>query len=118
MRNKYTRIVLILITSFVLFFFFIFKKEEVSHYIDVNKTSEEYTFIENIEQESCLQCHQNTKGYSKHHNPERIGCASCHLGNTNTTNKEESHKGMVLIPGNLSDAKQTCGKCHPSVAKH
>ena len=72
-----------------------------------------YKTIPNLEKESCLQCHTNTKGYSKYHNPDVIGCASCHLGNTNTTNKELSHNGMVLIPGNLSDAKETCGKCHP-----
>mgnify|MGYP001814011860 CR=1 FL=1 len=79
-------------------------------YVKVN----EYTKIENIAQESCLECHQNTKGYSNYHNPELIGCISCHLGNPNTLDKEDSHKGMVLIPGNLSDAKVTCGVCHPN----
>jgi len=64
--------------------------------------------------ESCIQCHSNTKGYSLYHNPELIGCASCHLGNTSSLNKDGAHQGMVLIPGNLSDAKETCGKCHPN----
>ncbi|MFI1773352.1 hypothetical protein [Thalassobellus citreus] len=64
--------------------------------------------------ESCLQCHQNTKGYSKYHDPSIIGCASCHLGNTISIDKGEAHEGMILIPGNLSDAKNTCGKCHSS----
>ena len=73
-----------------------------------------YVSTEISKTESCLQCHQNTKGYSKHHNPEYIGCASCHLGNVASFNKEEAHKNMILIPGNLSDAKQTCGKCHPN----
>ncbi|WP_111709186.1 hypothetical protein [Lutibacter citreus] len=74
---------------------------------------ENYTIIENNLKESCLKCHENTKGYSKYHNPDLIGCSSCHLGNTTTNDKAESHKGMVLIPGNLNDAGQTCGKCHP-----
>jgi len=74
----------------------------------------EYSKIEAVSSESCLQCHQNTKGYSQYHNPELIGCASCHLGNVTSTDKDESHKGMVLIPGNLADAKETCGKCHPN----
>lgn len=74
----------------------------------------EYTKIEVLGKESCLECHQNTKGYSSYHNPELIGCISCHLGNPNTSNKEDSHKGMVLIPGNLSDASETCGTCHPN----
>lgn len=77
-------------------------------------SEETYVEIEQTNSESCLQCHQNTKGYSSYHNPDLIGCASCHLGNTISTDKDESHKGMVLIPGNLSDAKETCGKCHPN----
>ncbi|WMI69033.1 hypothetical protein [Mangrovimonas sp. YM274] len=64
------------------------------------------------EGESCMQCHQQTKGFSEYHNPKLIGCANCHLGNTSSFNKEEAHKGMVLIPGNLADAQKTCGKCH------
>ncbi|WP_397445775.1 hypothetical protein [Polaribacter sp. R77954] len=64
--------------------------------------------------ESCFLCHQNTKGYSPHHNPKYIGCVSCHLGNAGSSDKELAHKNMVLIPGNLSDAKQTCGTCHRS----
>lgn len=64
------------------------------------------------EAESCLQCHKDTKGFSEYHNPNLIGCTSCHLGNAKSFNKGEAHEGMVLIPGNLSDAKQTCGKCH------
>ena len=70
--------------------------------------------VESSSKETCLNCHINTSGYSSYHNPELIGCASCHLGNTISTDKEESHKGMILIPGNLSDAKETCGKCHPN----
>ena len=33
-------------------------------------------------QESCLDCHSGTRGYSSFHNPEHIGCTSCHLGNS------------------------------------
>ena len=73
-----------------------------------------YKKIENSPKESCIQCHQDTKGYSAYHNPKLIGCASCHLGNTTSMNKDESHKGMILIPGNLSNATKTCGKCHPN----
>ncbi|WNH10788.1 hypothetical protein [Thalassobellus suaedae] len=73
-----------------------------------------YVNTEISSSESCIQCHQNTKGYSKYHNPEFIGCASCHLGNTISNNKKEAHNGMILIPGNLSDAKNTCGTCHSS----
>jgi len=78
-------------------------------------TSEtEYISTKSINDESCLQCHNNMQGFSKYHDPKLIGCYTCHLGNINTTNKDEAHIGMVLIPGNLIDAKQTCGKCHPN----
>ena len=52
--------------------------------------------VESSSKETCLNCHINTSGYSSYHNPELIGCASCHLGNTISTDKEESHKGMIL----------------------
>lgn len=71
-----------------------------------------YKKIEFSVSESCLQCHQNTKGYSEYHDPDIIGCASCHLGDVASLDKEKAHKGLILIPGNLSDAKETCGKCH------
>ncbi|MFD1294462.1 hypothetical protein ACFQ5N_11500 [Lutibacter holmesii] len=77
-------------------------------------SQEHYTTLDTTSKESCLQCHQNTKGYSSYHNPDLIGCASCHLGNASEIEKDASHKGMVLIPGNLNDAKETCGKCHPN----
>lgn len=64
--------------------------------------------------ETCMQCHEQKKGFSKFHDPENIGCAICHLGDPNSADKEESHHGLVRIPGNLSDAAQTCGTCHPN----
>jgi len=67
-----------------------------------------------LNSESCFACHKMTKGFSNYHNPELIGCASCHLGNIEAFDKEEAHRGMILIPGNLSDAKETCGTCHPN----
>lgn len=66
--------------------------------------------------EGCLNCHE-IEGLSTYHNPEKIGCFSCHRGNVYTLNKTSAHKGMVLIPGNLSNAKLTCGnsRCHPDL---
>ena len=81
-----------------------------------SKNNSKYSKI-NSDTESCSQCHQNTKGYSAYHNPELIGCTSCHLGNKTALNKEEAHNGMILIPGNLVDAKKTCGKCHQEELK-
>ena len=53
-------------------------------------------------------------GFSRFHDPKVIGCASCHLGNIHSKHKNIAHKGMVLIPGNLQNASQTCAttNCH------
>ena len=75
-----------------------------------------YTSL-NLPAESCMTCHKNTKGYSVYHNPEIIGCVSCHLGDSDNLTTEGAHKNMVLIPGNLSDAQETCGVCHPNELK-
>lgn len=80
--------------------------------VSCKQEGHEYQAINNTE--SCISCHSDMTGFSKSHDPERIGCASCHLGNVNSTDKMESHKGMVLFPGNLQNASKTCStsKCH------
>ncbi len=67
--------------------------------------------------EGCMFCHEKTSGFSPAHNPEVIGCASCHKGDVFTLDKSSAHKGMILIPGNLKTSKETCGtpRCHPDV---
>jgi hypothetical protein len=67
--------------------------------------------------EGCLNCHDEVEGLVAAHNPQVIGCASCHLGNTLSLVKEVAHQGMVLIPGNLAIADRTCGTtgCHGEI---
>lgn len=67
----------------------------------------------------CVDCHDEMTGFEKSHSPEIVGCNACHLGNPNTSIKSLAHKGMVLIPGNLSDANKTCGvtNCHPGISE-
>jgi len=67
--------------------------------------------------ESCLICHGKMKGFSPAHNPLALGCVSCHGGNSFSSNKEQAHVGMTLIPGNLDDANRSCGttNCHPDI---
>ncbi|MBK8943867.1 MAG: hypothetical protein IPM32_01230 [Ignavibacteriae bacterium] len=69
--------------------------------------------------ESCVHCHGDVKGFSEFHNPQKIGCSSCHLGNVKEKDKNLAHAGMIKIPGNLENAKQTCGKvnCHPGISE-
>ncbi len=71
----------------------------------------------NGRQESCLLCHHNTDGFSTSHDPKIMGCYSCHGGNPFSMNEREAHKGMMLIPGNLSVAGRSCGttNCHPDI---
>ena len=65
----------------------------------------------------CVECHNEMTGFEESHSPDKVGCNACHLGNPNTTNKNIAHKGIILIPGNLSDASRTCGVvgCHPGI---
>ena len=79
---------------------------------NVNSVEKENYSTINVERETCQNCHIQNTGFSEYHNPELIGCVSCHLGNPNADTTEESHKNMVLIPGNLSNADATCGTCH------
>jgi len=69
--------------------------------------------------ESCIQCHGEVKGFSPYHNPQKIGCSSCHLGDTSVKTKLEAHYGMIRIPGNLNSANQSCGQvnCHPGISE-
>ncbi len=115
MRIKYFKVFFFGVLALTIFIFLILKNEKFFSNFEVDNTN--YIKVLPQSKESCLQCHQNTTGYSQYHNPKLIGCASCHLGNPKSLSKEESHKNMVLIPGNLSDAKQTCGKCHQEELK-
>jgi hypothetical protein len=81
--------------------------------IGCKNTDQGYQVI-SASKESCLSCHSKMTGFSRFHDPKTIGCASCHLGNIHSNNKNEAHKGIVLIPGNLQNASQTCAtaNCH------
>ncbi len=67
--------------------------------------------------ESCIICHDDVIGFTSSHNPQAIGCYSCHGGNPFDGNKNGAHEGMLLIPGNYTDADRSCGtaSCHPDI---
>ncbi|WP_347838864.1 cytochrome b N-terminal domain-containing protein [uncultured Draconibacterium sp.] len=69
--------------------------------------------------EACLACHTETHGLVDSHSPEAIGCVSCHGGNPFATAKKQAHQNMILIPGNLATARQSCGttQCHPEIVE-
>lgn len=89
----------------------------IAVYFAANLLSDKY-FI-NRTFNGCVDCHDEMTGFEESHSPEKMGCNACHLGNPNTTNKDFAHKGMILIPGNLSDVNKTCGVpgCHPGIAE-
>jgi len=84
--------------------------------IGCNEPNKGYYMLANGESESCVACHEKTTGFSQYHDPTKIGCSACHLGNIKETDKDKSHAGMIKIPGNLNNAAQTCSsaECHQS----
>lgn len=64
----------------------------------------------------CVSCHSDVIGMGEVHS--QIGCATCHFGNSQSSIKEEAHKGMVLIPGNASNMEKACGTCHNEAVKN
>lgn len=102
MKPIYRNTLLIILSFFIVYF--------AANYLSEN-------FFINRSFNGCVECHDDMTGFTEAHSPEKVGCDACHLGNSKTTNKDFAHKGMILIPGNLSDAKQTCGVigCHPGI---
>ena len=94
-----------LVLAGYIFFHFVLADNEIT-----SSDLSEYSKIAN--KEKCLNCHSEMTGFSQYHDPKKIGCVSCHLGNAESDDKEISHHNMVLIPGNLKDVENTCGKCH------
>jgi hypothetical protein len=113
MKKIIPLLIILLISSLVLLYFVIVS--------DVKEETPKGNVIATLDllSESCIKCHGNVQGFSPAHLPEKIGCASCHLGNNIADEKDAAHKGMVLIPGNLSTSKQTCGQvnCHPGISE-
>lgn len=65
----------------------------------------------------CLGCHKEKP--DKAHAREVLGCAVCHKGNPLAGDVTEAHRGMILNPGELRFAGETCGQigCHPREVK-
>ncbi|MCE1200055.1 MAG: hypothetical protein LWW85_13885, partial [Marinilabiliales bacterium] len=74
---------------------------------------------DSVAREGCLHCHHQMKGLSPSHQPKVMGCTACHGGDPLSIDKTTAHSGMILVPGNLSDMRQTCGtsNCHGEIAE-
>ncbi len=75
--------------------------------------------IINGNKEGCPVCHSGMKGFSSSHDPEAIGCYSCHNGNPLSIDKKTAHENLIKIPGNLLTAEKSCGRsgCHDDIVK-
>ncbi|WP_025209218.1 hypothetical protein [Hippea sp. KM1] len=65
--------------------------------------------------DSCLNCHSDIKDVGRSHPISVFGCAKCHGGNKYATTKDEAHRGMVLNPASLKNAKKYCLDCHADI---
>ena len=89
MKKKYFQFGFLALSVLIISSWLFFRNREVfDSYRNIDNS---YTKIEVGNRESCLQCHQTMKGYSNYHDPELIGCASCHLGNISSLDKDEAH---------------------------
>lgn len=66
--------------------------------------------------ESCVACHAAVTGLGAGHDPNRIGCVSCHLGAPFRVDAAGAHAGMLRVPGNLDALARTCSRCHAEAA--
>ena len=96
-----------------------FKTERVDFHPDFTPAQAAQTPLILGKKESCVVCHNKVHGFMDSHNPKVIGCFSCHGGNPFATNKNQAHKNMIRIPGNLATAQQSCGttQCHPDISR-
>ena len=65
--------------------------------------------------EGCLACHDDmTRGLAPGHQVTERSCSICHSGDPVATQLPAAHTGLVAFPGNLENAAQACGTCHPA----
>lgn len=107
-RNKYLGIVVLSLLFFVIIKFISQRDDDNVSPIAI---VDENNISLQLAPSTCIDCHGNMEGMSPYH--KDIGCVACHKGDNEEINKDSSHAGMFSIPGNMSDADQTCGICHP-----
>jgi len=102
--KKTKQFFLVLFIGILVVLFFYKKETETSTYQSIAK-----------KQNSCISCHTEMQGFSPAHTPDKISCSTCHLGNSLEFDKEKAHNNILLVPGNLSNASETCAKCHVGI---
>ena len=65
--------------------------------------------------EHCTSCHQDmTSGLTVGHRFSERACSTCHGGDSDAALLPDAHHGLVAFPGNLGNAPEACGTCHPA----
>ncbi|HFD80420.1 MAG TPA: hypothetical protein ENK05_08545 [Gammaproteobacteria bacterium] len=61
----------------------------------------------------CLDCHQDMReGFAPGHAALAGDCSACHAGDATAKTRQAAHLGLIAFPGNLDNAKHSCGRCH------
>lgn len=106
--KKSTRLLVVVILFLISFF-------AIKYFDFGSEKFQELVQIENADHlnssSTCVQCHGNLTGFSSHH--QELDCITCHGGNNQHNSIDSSHFAMRSIPGNMSDAEESCGLCHP-----
>ena len=65
--------------------------------------------------EACLTCHADMQqDLTSAHRLDTQPCTRCHAGDAGATTLPAAHAGLIAFPGNLDNAQQACGDCHPA----
>ncbi|MDJ0957909.1 MAG: cytochrome c3 family protein [Arenicellales bacterium] len=63
--------------------------------------------------EGCISCHKSSsKGFVSGHHFGEASCTLCHYGRPEEGTEQGAHVGLIAFPGNLPNARRTCGRCH------
>lgn len=62
----------------------------------------------------CVQCHEAQANMDPSH---ALPCVQCHGGDPAAGDQTQAHKGLIVDPGDLRHAEETCGKCHGEVVR-
>jgi len=64
--------------------------------------------------ERCLFCHPiQERGFAPDHDFSIRPCTPCHRGDGEAKNETDAHQGLIAFPGNMDNAAEACGGCHP-----
>ncbi len=62
----------------------------------------------------CIACHATrSSGFAAGHAFAAHQCTACHQGDAQASDQSTAHRALIAFPGQLDNAEQVCGDCHP-----